>query len=243
MIWLRGKQKTTVERYTEELTNITSQIHQLDKKLKSSEESNDKLQSQLNYYGLATAVLAFSYKYWICEYRFPSAMGLAIVPLVVTGLIKVIASWINQWLKERQIRKLDSLRALHQEKLNKLKEETNFHATSSVIQRFSQGEDQTDDAVLLMDEEIGKKYRELQELQQELNQFRKTGNADDKKERDKWFDKVLNVLAGGDIPRPIICSQCHKHCGAYHLADASMVYVCPLCGWREPPLKEQQNVE
>ncbi|GAV52361.1 hypothetical protein ZYGR_0AG03520 [Zygosaccharomyces rouxii] len=241
MMWLRGKQKTLVERYTEELTNITSQIHQLDRKLKSSQEASDNLQSQLTYYGLATSVLVLSYMHWIYRCFLPYSILSAITTLALTGLIKSLASRASQWQRERQSRKLSRLRASHQQKLNKLKEETNFHATNSVIQRFSQGEDQTDDAMLLMDEEIGKKYQELKKLQDELNQFRKTGSSKDKQERDKWFDKVLNVLAGGDIPRPIVCTQCHKHSGAYCVGDAPLAYICPLCGWREPPLKEKNE--
>ncbi|CAR26382.1 hypothetical protein ZYGR_0H01900 [Zygosaccharomyces rouxii] len=243
MMWLRGKRKTLVEKYTEELTDITSQIHQLDQKLKSSQEASDKLQSQLNYYGLATAALVLGYMHMIYHSVLPYSIASAIATLALAGLIKSLASKIDQWQRERQSRRLNRLRASHQQKLNKLKEETNFHATNSVIQRFSQGEDQTEDAMLLMDDEIVKKYQELKNLQEELNQFRKTGNSKDKQERDKWFDKVLNVLAGGDIPRPIVCTQCHKHSGAYTVGDGPLVYICPLCGWREPPLEEKRKEE
>ncbi|GCE97339.1 hypothetical protein ZYGM_004894 [Zygosaccharomyces mellis] len=242
-MWLRGRKKTLVERYTEELTNVTSQIHQLDRKLKSSQEASDKLQSQLSYYGLATSILVLSYMHWIYQSVLPYSIASTLATLVLTGLIKNIASRTSQWQRGRQTRKLSRLRASHQQKLNKLKDETNFHATNSIIQRFSQGEDQTEDAMLLMDEEIGKKYHELKKLQEELNQFRQTDNSKDQRERDKWFDKVLNVLAGGDIPRPIVCTQCHKHSGAYCVGNAPLAYICPLCGWREPPLQEKTSDE
>lgn len=235
MWFRRGKQKTLVERYTEELTSITSQIHRLDQKLKSSQQASDKLQWQLGLYGAISAVAISAYVHWYYAsvWLYPLASAGATIFFVI--LAKGVAARIDQWTRERQARQLDSLRALHQQKLNKLKEETNFHATNSVIQRFSQGEDQSDDAMLLMDEEINKKYHELKDLQEELNQFRKPGGSKDKQERDKWFDKVLNVLAGGDIPRPIICKKCQRQSGAYRVGNEPLAYICPLCGWQEPP--------
>ncbi|AQZ15669.1 LNP1 (YHR192W) [Zygosaccharomyces parabailii] len=235
-MWFRSsKKKTLVERYTEELTSITSQIHRLDQKLKSSQQASDKLQWQLGFYGaiIALSVSVYVHFYYASVWLYPLASAGATFVFVV--LTKGVASRVDQWTRERQARQLDSLRALHQQTLNKLKEETNFHATNSVIQRFSQGEEQSDDAMLLMDEEIGKKYQELKDLQEELNQFRRAGNSKDKQERDKWFDKVLNVLSGGDIPRPIICQKCKKQSGAYRVGTGPLIYICPLCGWREPP--------
>lgn len=242
-MWLGGKKKTPVERYTEELTNITSQIHQLDRKLKSSQQASDKLQVQLTYYGLAISILVSGYTHWNYRTALPYSIANGIATLVIVGLMKTLASRTDKWHRERQSRQLNRLKASHQQKLNKLKEETNYHATNSVIQRFSQGEDRTDDAMLLMDEEIGKKYEELKKAHEELNQFRKTGSSKDKEEREKWFDKVLNVLAGGDIPRPIICTKCHKHSGAYSVGEVPLEYICPLCGWREPAPHDKEETK
>lgn len=233
--WTHGTKKTLVQKYTDDLSHITSQIHELDGKLKRSQVSMDDLQSQLTYYGSGLIISVFAFLYWKYNGNWFIVITGFVISIFFTALSKWSAYKVYQWIRERQSRKLGKLRAIHQEKLEKLKEETNYHATNSIIQRFSQGEDQSEDAMQLMDEELKSKYEELNNLKDELAQFRQNDSLKDKQERDKWFDKVINALAGGDnvngVPRPIVCNNCKRQSGAYHLGNRPLQYICPFCAW------------
>lgn len=233
--WTHGSKKTLVQKYTDDLSHITSQIHELDGKLKRSQVSMDNLQSQLTYYGSGLIISLFAFLYWEYNGNWFVVFTGFVIGVFVTALSKWSAYKVYQWIRERQSLKLGKLRAVHQEKLEKLKEETNYHATNSIIQRFSQGEDQSEDAMLLMDEELKSKYEELNVLKDELAQFRQNDSLKDKQERDKWFDKVINALAGGDningMSRPIVCNKCKRQTGAYRMGNRPLQFVCPFCGW------------
>lgn len=232
--WGSGSKKTLVQRYTDDLSQITTEIHELDRKLRTSQQVMDYLQSELTYYGSGLTISVFAYSYWRWDGNWFGLAASVAASLVLLVLIKYTAYKAGQWNRNRQSRKLAKLRASHQEKLERLKEETNYHATSSIIQRFSQGEDQSEDAMILMDEELRNKYKELSQLKEELAHFKQDDRLQDKKERDKWFDKVINALAGGDTVNkmflPIICPECKVQTGVYHLGNLAFKYVCPQCG-------------
>ncbi|KAJ9573165.1 putative integral membrane zinc-ribbon metal-binding protein [Nakaseomyces glabratus] len=230
MFWFRDK-RTLVQRYTADLAQITTQIHDLDKSIKHGSERVARLQRQVTYFGLSAITLLGSYMF--LNYT-PAITVIAMAGAVaIVVIVKLLLSKMYQVYHQYRIKKLSQLRGLHQKKLDKLKEETNYNATSSIIQRFSSGETQSEDAVILMDEEISKKYNELTELQKQLTELKQNEKKlMDPKERDVWFDKVLGVLSGGDemAPKPIICTNCNEHCGAYRLLNRPLKYVCPNCG-------------
>lgn len=195
----------------------------------------DQLQSHLTYYGSGLTASVFAYAYWKFEGSWVLLFACVIGCVAFLIVVKYGAYRVDQWMRDRQSVKLGKLRALHQKKLEKLKEETNYHATNSIIQRFSQGEDQSEDAMLLMDEELQDKYKELHNLKEELAHFRQDDRLKDKHERDKWFDKVISAVAGGDTVNgmflPVVCPKCKGQTGLYHLGNRAFRYVCPLCGW------------
>lgn len=195
----------------------------------------DSLQSHLTYYGTALIMCTFAYVYWKYNESWVYMIVGVLLTILVVGTCKWSAYKIDNFVRRKQSTQLAKLRASHQEKLEKLKEETNYHATSSIIQRFSGGEDQTEDALTLMDEELKGKYEELNELKEELAELKQEDTLKNEKERDKWFDKVINAVAGGDdfnkMIVPIICSNCKGQTGAYRMLNRPLQYVCPLCGW------------
>ncbi|KAG0668644.1 hypothetical protein C6P45_004543 [Maudiozyma exigua] len=236
--------RTVVQRYTQDLSQITSDIHILEKNLQRGQLTNDSIQSSLSKYGIAIIVLILSYLYvnpTKCFSNWTQSIRLSVVcviGIVVLILIKWISSYLYGKYQSYQYKKLNKLKGIHQKKLNELKKETNFHETNSIIQRFSSGEDQSEDAMILIDEELKDKYVELTNLKKELEMLKQ--KDDNKKlnrdEKDVWFDKVIGVLAGGNdldnLPKPIICPNCQKHSGAYRILGKPILYICPYCQFK-----------
>nr|CAO98814.1 hypothetical protein [Nakaseomyces delphensis] len=232
MFWF--SKKSLVQRYTADLSQITQQIHELDQSIKNRQASVGKLQGQITYMGITFIMVLVAYVHLEYHNTIISS-GCAICSLVILILFKWLVYRLYAKYHQYKLKRLAYLRGVHQKKLDKLKEETNFNATHSIIQRFSSGETQSEDAMILMDEEMSKKYNELNELQKQLTELRQNeSKLKDPKERDVWFDKVLGVLSGGDemAPRPIICPQCNEHTGAYRLANRPLRYVCPNCSFK-----------
>ncbi|CUS24953.1 LAQU0S22e00914g1_1 [Lachancea quebecensis] len=235
---IRGQsQETLIKQYTHQLATITSKIHQLDLALKKKDVLRSKWQGYLSIYGSsALAVLTAA------SYLRISDKHLMLAVLVAAVALFVLLKWtLNKWFEystQRTTRKLDKLRAEHQEKLEALKQKTHFYSTNSLIQRFSSGEHQAEDVVTLMDEEVKSKHEELSKLQKELEGFKSHENTQESQvQREKWFDKVLDVISGGDLKldsqiKPILCSQCGKHAGSYSVSGTQLHYICPFCGWK-----------
>ncbi|CAI4064152.1 hypothetical protein SKDZ_08G2370 [Saccharomyces kudriavzevii ZP591] len=253
--WIRGTRndKDFVTKYTADLSQITSRIHQLDVALKKSQSILNQWQSNLTFYGVAFTVLTLSYTYWKHHGYWPYLVISAVLCLGSLILIKWALTKLYAFYNNNRLRKLGKLRAVHQKKLEKLKEETHYNATSSIIQRFSSGEDQNDDAVVLLDDELNAKYQELNSLKSELEKFKKESHVKGlkKEESDAWFDKIIGVLAGGNelnstnslSPfRKIVCPQCHWKSDCYRLANKPILFVCPQCNHRTDEEKERQAV-
>ncbi|SCU82790.1 LAMI_0C00914g1_1 [Lachancea mirantina] len=228
-------QESLIKKYTRDLSTITSQIHSLDKTLKKKDVTQAKWQRNFNIYGSSllialTAVLYTFFKTKAALWLVVAASFAAFIALKVC-----IKKWFN-FSAQRTSLKMDKLKAEHQEKLEALKQKTHFYSTNSLIQRFSSGEYQAEDAITLMDEEMKKKHEELGQLQEELRNLKHQEDTQESQaKREKWFDKMLGVLSGGDAVnaqiRPIICQKCGKHAGSYMLPGMPLQYVCPLCGW------------
>ncbi|SCU80795.1 LANO_0B01178g1_1 [Lachancea nothofagi CBS 11611] len=230
-------QESLIKQYTHDLASLTSKIHQLDQSLKKKDVGKAKWHKWCYLYGSSLLALFNAVLYLqLADKHF------VIASLIVSVIVFVFLKWgIDKWYEfftQRTLRKMDQLRAAHQEKLEALKQKTHFYSTNSLIQRFSSGEHQEEDAVTLMDEEMKTKYDELHKLRQELATFQKQENPQESQvQRDKWFDKVLDVIGGGDVKlesqvKSIVCGKCEKHAGSYRIAGLRLQYVCPLCNWR-----------
>ncbi|CAI5058446.1 BEM_collapsed_G0026600.mRNA.1.CDS.1 [Saccharomyces cerevisiae] len=252
--WVRGSRndKDFVTKYTADLSQITSQIHHLDVALKKSQSILSQWQSNLTFYGIAFTVLALSYTYWEYHGYRPYLVVTALLCIGSLILFKWALTKLYAFYNNNRLRKLAKLRAIHQKKLEKLKEETHYNATSSIIQRFSSGEDQNDDAMVLLDDELNAKYQELNNLKTELEKFKKESHVKGlkKEDSDAWFDKIISVLAGGNeldstsslSPfKKIICPQCHWKSNCYRLASKPIIFICPHCNHKIDEVKERED--
>ncbi|SMN19136.1 similar to Saccharomyces cerevisiae YHR192W LNP1 Putative protein of unknown function [Maudiozyma saulgeensis] len=239
---LSWDKRTVVQRYTQDLSQITGEIHVLEKNLQQGQITINRIQSQLTTYGLMVSgvVMAYVYMERIFPYwSVPVCLTMTFISCIIMLLsLKWLFSLMYGKYQTYQNKKLNKLKAIHQKKLNELKKETNFHETNSIIQRFSSGEDQSEDAMILVDDELKEKYSELQNLKNELESLKQKENQTglNKDEKDVWFDKVIGVLAGGNnldnLPKPIVCPNCKKYSGAYRIIGKPLLFICPYCQYK-----------
>ncbi|KAL6946939.1 hypothetical protein ACO0QE_001795 [Hanseniaspora vineae] len=236
--------KDDLTRYSVQLSKLTEKIEQTNKKL-------DKNNKQNHYYKLF--VLS------IISILISSAIQWA-VPHFLTSKIKIVLNlvtlvWPFVYYKFLQVRhnvllkRLTVLRERHNATLEELKNKTSFYNTAAIINRYSAGQYGDQDEAKILDQEVLQKQEQLNEIRKELQENSKQS----KEETDKWFDKCLNALAGGDTlggPLPhtstgnldpinsqtmvrIICPQCQYDSGMYKLKDDnSCVFSCPHCSFK-----------
>ncbi|AAS52849.1 AER167Wp [Eremothecium gossypii ATCC 10895] len=247
---LGGKPKEhVIDKYTRDLTAVTFTIHELDKRLKRNDEVLMRWQHRLKIYGTTLVVLFGAMAY--SNYRSLPVTGLTFLLglLAILGLSRLLCK-VFEYQRRNIVIKLDKARAQHQGTLEDLKKATNFYSTHSLIQRFSSGPLQSQDASTLMDEELQSKYDELQNLQKELAQLRGDSSGkstnEAREETDRWFDKVLDVLSGGGFAIennlvPVTCRKCAKTSGCYVVRNTEWTYVCPHCGEQQTNSAEPEG--
>ena len=116
--WVRGSRndKDFVTKYTADLSQITSQIHQLDVALKKSQSILSQWQSNLTFYGIAFTVLALSYTYWEYHGYRPYLVVTALLCIGSLILFKWALTKLYAFYNNNRLRKLAKLRAIHQKK-------------------------------------------------------------------------------------------------------------------------------
>ncbi|CDO92204.1 unnamed protein product [Kluyveromyces dobzhanskii CBS 2104] len=235
----RNDVKKLVQRYNKDLSLITNKIHDYETKSRGIEEKAKKVRAATTYYYLTLLMCIIAYVY--LKYRPASAVLSTIIGLALLICLRIAITRFYMLLSKKYESRLSALRSLHQDKMEELKQKTNFYYTNSLIQRFSSGESGSDDMMLLMDDEVKMKHEQLEKLKLELDQLRKdeTPKKQDFEAREKWFDKALGLLAGGDDLKSlqpsmslISCSQCKKSFGCYSVVGVPFRYVCPNCGFK-----------
>ena len=229
--------KKLVQRYNKDLSSITNKIHDYETKLKGIEDRAKSLRATVTYYYLTLLVCIIAYVY--LKYSSSRAILCSIVALALLICIRLAITRFYLMLNKKYESRLSALISLHQEKMEELKQKTNFYHTNSLIQRYSSGESGSDDLMLLMDDEVKAKHEQLEKLKTELEQLRtnEKQKTQDVEAREKWFDKALGILAGGDDIKTlqpsislIVCSQCKMSFGCYSVAGVPFQYVCSNCG-------------
>ncbi|CCH61533.1 hypothetical protein TBLA_0E04810 [Henningerozyma blattae CBS 6284] len=225
------KKKPVLEQYTNDLKTITKTIHKLENKLRRKRYFNDNLNLYILWYGSLVILLCQCLLYFYYHTTSFKINCLSIfISIIILYLLRLLLFKINEWSIKRYSLKLVSLKERHQLKINELKNETNFNMTNIIINRFSSGDSKAEDAIELIDDELKEKKLQLENLEKNL---RLLESQKDKLSEDKWFDKVISTLAGGnDINNmfvPEVCKKCGCFNGVFKLANREVHWVCPDC--------------
>ncbi|CCK72884.1 Lnp1p KNAG_0M00310 [Huiozyma naganishii CBS 8797] len=233
---LFGSRKGVVQRYTEDLVRIAAQIEDVEQQLKSLDRRVSRWRRSVSSYGASLTALYASYMYYTSGAQWMLALAALLAGTLVLVLYNLGMRSGAGWIRSYKMRRLAQLRGKHESTVDKLKEETQFNATSSLLQRFQNG----DDALQVVDTELSLKYDELQQLKDELTQLQTGKQQATKEQNDVWFDKVIGLLAGGNdvqgMPHieKVVCPECDRFAGLYRLPKGDWQYMCPFCNHRTP---------
>lgn len=234
--------KSVVQKYNKDLSSITNKIHDYEASLKGVDTKRKRVSSAVTYYYLTILTVVVAYVY--VKSSTAAAVLSVIIGLLVLIGIRLVIKRVYQMLSNKYESRIAALRSLHQEKMEELKQKTNFYYTNSLIQRFSSGESGSDDLVLLIDDEVKSKQEQLEKLKAELDRLREDeqlkSQSEDVEAREKWFDKALGLLAGGDDVKNlqssislIVCPQCKESRGCYSAVGVPFTYICTNCGYKQ----------
>ncbi|GME95692.1 hypothetical protein B5S29_g591 [[Candida] boidinii] len=231
------------DKFEKDLKSISSSILSNEKSLVRYKRVKTQYKTNLLYYTIGIYLSYFAYVYISNDYSFKNLLvhELAIIllfPLLITALYYLIEYFYTSLIVRKE-KKLEFLKSKHQEKIDELKESTNFHKTNELLARFSTGED-----LQQLEKEAGevvekrRKYLQLiheGESQSEALKKLNLGNGDGKTKA--LYESVLNKLLGEDEMDAnhryaLICENCFQHNG---LAPPGVLplyvkYICPNCG-------------
>lgn len=231
------------DKFEKDLKYISSSILSNEKALVRYNRVKSQYKTNLLYYTIGIYLSYFAYVYISNEYSFKNLLVhelviILIFPFLIAALYYLIDYFYTSLIVRKE-KKLEFLKLKHQEKIDELKESTNFHKANELLARFSTGED-----LQQLEKEAGevlekrRKYLQLiheGESQSEALKKLNLGNGDGKTKA--LYDSVLNKLLGEDEMDAnhryaLICENCFQHNG---LAPPGMLplyvkYICPKCG-------------
>lgn len=155
-------------------------------------------------------------------------------PVLLLLINRVVLVKLFNFRKNKYELELESLKLKHEEKIEELKQKTNFQSTRSLLERFSDGHD--------INEEIELKKKELEELNRlsaamAADQEKGKGQQGSTNKKKNVLDFMVNSFIGSDDELSsghrfaLICQNCHNHNGLAPPGKVSIKYRCPVCGF------------
>lgn len=233
MFLFRSKQ-FDADRFELELKKITSKISKNEKKLRTLKIQKKHFQKIIPIYLCSGYLVYFSYLYKVDKVKETRNLVLLIlIPLLISVLYYVTFTVFGYLINKKE-NYIEILKAQHEEKLNVLKDQTNFDKTRDLLARFSDGED------------IKELEKQVDEIRQKKEQYLKMineGQAQDKvfadikkNETGGIYDNLINAILGENELDPnkryaLICSNCLNHNGLAPPGKlpSEVKYICPKC--------------
>lgn len=175
-------------------------------------------------------------------YTVTAVVGL---PALIYLVRRIISLWFNK-LISNNAEYIESLKTQQRQKIEDLKERTNFYKTKALLDRFD-SENQQHELELEQQAQRERELQELheaqqaQELQQQLQtQFQQHRTFVQPQSQPQfqptWFDRLLDkIIVSGDDNNnryALICANCKNHNGLAGPGELpeQVIYICPHCG-------------
>ncbi|ODV95681.1 hypothetical protein PACTADRAFT_50369 [Pachysolen tannophilus NRRL Y-2460] len=221
-----------IEVFEKELKLISLNISKLTEKSNQIIKSQKTVKFHSIIYFIACYLVYLFYLFVLCSGKLEphDSLGLVISPILFRLYLFALKSIYNRRINSLSI-KIENLKQDHADKIDELKELTNFAKTKDILRKFNEeGEDL---------EELAKKNQ--QEYFENLQLNNVIPNQAQLPQRGQnnfsLMDKLMQFIIGEDELSPnqryaLICSKCFQHNG---LAPPSRIpkyvkYRCPNCG-------------
>lgn len=221
-------------RFESELQYVSSRISKNEKRLRNYTAQRRHYQRVIPLYFTTVYIAYFSYVYKFGDlYDKETVIRLVVIPVII-GIIYYTVLTIFGYLIDKAESSLEYWKNEHREKLDTLKERTNFDKTKELLARFSDGEDLKE--MEKEAEEISKKRQEYIEL---IQSGEKGKIFDDLKKNanNSIYDHFITKLLGDNEMGPenryaLICPHCFTHNGLAPPGKlaSDVQYKCPKCG-------------
>lgn len=233
-MFLFKSKKFDPTRFESELQYVSSRITKNEKRLRKYVAQRRHYQRVIPLYLTTVYVAYFSYVYKFGDLLDAKTVVRLITIPVIIGVIYYVVLAIFSYLINKTEASLEYWKNEHREKLDTLKERTNFDKTKELLARFSNGEDLKE--MEKEAEEINKKRQEYIELIQSgekgkiFDDLKKNANS-------SMYDYFITKLLGENEMEPdnryaLICSTCFAHNGLAPPGKLAkdVQYKCPNCG-------------
>lgn len=221
--------------FERDLKSITLKISRNEKGLRKYKSQKKRYQRMIPLYLSAAYTAYFSYVYKFGSLKTPrTIIFLALFPLLIGIIYYSVLSFFNYMINIKES-SIEFWKAEHKEKLEMLKEKTNFEKTKELLARFSDGEDL---------KELEKEANEINQKKQEYLKLIQAGEKGkiledlQNNSNTSIYDYFLTKLLGDNELGPdnryaLVCSKCFAHNGlaAPGTVATSVKYRCPHCGY------------
>lgn len=241
----KKKKNNIIDKYTDDLTKITSDLHSLQKKLNSNSTVLSTFKIKLlSYLFIFLTILILLFFLNNNDWNF--MILLLIAEFLLFLLLIIILNFYHNFKIKLINKKIAKLRVKHSKIINSLIKDTNFYSTNNLINRFTSGDLQSDDSLLLINDELNKKKNELKLIKNELNSLYLKKKNFLIENDNNLIDKFLNYLSNNNdnLPfLPILCKNCKKFNGIFILKDKYYNFICPICNFNNILTNENNDNE
>ncbi|GME73953.1 unnamed protein product [Ambrosiozyma monospora] len=241
------------DQFEKDLKHLSHRITSTEKRIVSLRANKSYYSKVLPVYISCFYLLFVSYVYFIKHNRWTNNHILVAVlsPALSFSTYYLLLYTLNYLISTNDLR-LNALKDQHKEKLDELKEQTNFYKTNELLTRFSNGEDF---------KELELQAREIEKKKQEYLKLIKEGklpnpsklaaaNGDSSDGGNKIYDGFLKFMLGEDELSPdaryaLICCNCFQHNGLAppNVLPQKVKYICPKCGFLNGNEEEKKEKE
>ncbi|GMG20226.1 unnamed protein product [Ambrosiozyma monospora] len=239
------------DQFEKDLKNLSHRITGTEKRIVSLRANKSYYSKVLPVYISCLYLLFVSYVYFIKHNRWTNNHILVAVlsPALSFSTYYLLLYTLNYLISTNDLA-LNGLRDQHREKLDELKEQTNFYKTNELLTRFSNGEDF---------KELELQAREIEKKKQEYLKLIKEGklpnpsklaaaNGDGSDGGNKIYDGFLKFMLGedelsADARYALICCNCFQHNGLAppNVLPQKVKYICPKCGFLNGNEEEEKK--
>ncbi|KAF5102805.1 hypothetical protein D0Z03_000359 [Geotrichum reessii] len=232
--------------FEKELSEISKKVLEREQRQINHTIQYKHVSSKFTLYSITIYLVFIAYAVVARCTDFYTVTAVVALPALIYLVRKAISLWFNK-LISNNAEYIESLKAQQKQKIEDLKERTNFYKTKALLDRFDNENQQHE---LELEQQAQRELQELheaqqaQELQRQLQtQFQQQQQPfypqqNQLQFQPTWFDRLLDkIIVSGDDNNnryALICPNCKSHNGLAGPGELpeQVIYICPHCGYK-----------